>query len=590
MRTHREAFDGSPANRWLVSVSWWWVWPALAIVAWLPGIASTALFDPDEGRNASIARGMAENGDWLLPRLNGLPFLDKPFLYFALQAAALKLLGASELAARLPSVVAAILLVGLVAWFARRVRGRDEAVLAAVTCAASLLAIAFARAATFDALLALCTTAALVAFYFAIEDSSATRGSSFVPSHRRRWLAVAWFAMAVGTLIKGPVAILLPLSVAVAYALARRRWRTVWSVEGPALCFGLLIVWLAVMEAKVPGFLRYALVEESWNRVTTTQFQRTGPVWYFLPVLLAGCFPWSVPVLVGAREFFRGSRPSGTLFATLWLLLPLILLSLSQSKRPQYMLPLLPAVALLAARALVEERSRRWSLKIAATIWLLVGLVAAAAPALAGDALGRAQGLSTGEVREFAWRFAALALLAGSGGLLLARRRFLGIAAVALPIVALPALASPLVSAVSEDRSTRTLAAALAPLTAKEVSVVGIDTFVPSLPFYLGTSMILSAEDLGEMTSNSMLHFSREIASKQPESWRPADWWRVVLAEEPEKHAFVIKSSRRSEIRELEDAGLARIFASRKLVAFALPLELSVVPSGVVVDEAGRPK
>ncbi|MBZ0089108.1 MAG: glycosyltransferase family 39 protein, partial [Thermoanaerobaculia bacterium] len=70
------------------------------------GLGDAALVDPDEGRNARIAQEMAAGGERLLPHLNHLPFLDKPFLYFFLSATAIRALGESELAVRLPSLVA----------------------------------------------------------------------------------------------------------------------------------------------------------------------------------------------------------------------------------------------------------------------------------------------------------------------------------------------------------------------------------------------------------------------------------------------------------------------------------------------------
>ncbi|MGE4188854.1 MAG: ArnT family glycosyltransferase [Thermoanaerobaculia bacterium] len=548
-------------------------WPLLAVLGWLPGIADLALFDPDEGRNASIARSMAESGDWLIPQLNGIPFLDKPFLFFAAEAGAMRLFGASELSARLPSLLAGGALVALLAWWARRQWGETPAILAAGATATSLLVLVFSRAATFDALLTLCTTVALLAFHEAIESPPGQPGEAPSVFWRGRsgWLLLAWGAMAAGTLTKGPVALLLPLGVASLYGAWRRRFRTIWSLSGVVAGLGLLCGWLALVEQRMPGFLRYALVEESWRRVTTDQFQRTGPIWYFLPILLAGAFPWVIAPWVRPGWLFRRRReaPGAEIFLAIWLLMPLLLLSLSQSKRPQYMLPLVPAIALLAARSLSDPGSRRRAVRIAGTVLCAVGIALLAARSSLAAQLGRKQGIATTDLHRFALLFGIVLLLAGIGGLWAAGRRLGGIVAISLPVLALPVLSRSVALAVSDDRSSRPLAEVLEPYVAERFAIVGLDTFVPSLPFYLGTNVVLCADDFGEMTSNSMLHFERRIVTADRDALLPADCWRRRIAQEVPLHSiFLLKSGRASEIAALGERGLVRLYESRKLVAF----------------------
>lgn len=553
-----------------------WLWPLVAVLAWLPGIADLALFDPDEGRNASIARAMAESGDWLIPQLNGIPFLDKPFLYFATEAGAMRLFGVSELSARLPSFFAALALVAVLAWWARRQWGELPAILAAGAAATSLLVLVFARSATFDALLALCTTVALLAFHEAIESPPRQPEDPASPFWRGRsgWILLAWGAMAAGTLTKGPVALLLPLGVASLYGAWRRRFRTIWSLSGTVAGLGLLCAWLALMEQRTPGFLRYALVEESWRRVTTDQFQRTGPLWYFLPILLAGVFPWVIAPWVRPGSLFRLRRsvPGAEIFLGIWLLVPLLLLSLSQSKRPQYMVPLVPAIALLAGRSLADPRSRRRAVRIAASILAALGVALLAARATLGDRLGRKQEIAASDIRQFALLFGIVLLLAGIGGLWAAGRRLAGIVAISLPILALPLLSRSVALAVSNDRSARPLAEVLAPYVAERFAIVGLDTFVPSLPFYLGANVVLCAEDFAEMTSNSMLHFERRIVAADRGALLPADCWRRRIAEEvPLRSIFLLKAGRSSEIAALDGRGLVRLYESRRIIAFGPP-------------------
>src|SRR5258708_36252707 len=159
------------------------------------------LFDPDEGRNAEVAREMAESRDYLVPHLDGLPYLDKPIVYFAAAAAMMELFGPTEAAARLPAYLATLATIWLLAWFARRRWGQEAGWLAGLAYSPLALPLAYSRTAIFDSTLTLCTTAAIV--WFADERPVA-----------------AWAAMAVGALTKGPIAIAIPLLALVSHAAA----------------------------------------------------------------------------------------------------------------------------------------------------------------------------------------------------------------------------------------------------------------------------------------------------------------------------------------------------------------------------------
>src|SRR2546430_4063363 len=130
------------------------------------------LLDPDEGRNAEVGREMAATNDYVMPRLDGLPYLDKPIVYFAAEAAAMEVLGPTEVAARLPAFLFTIAGAAFLWWFARRVWGSDEAFIAAIVFLATPLAVAFSRTVIFDAALALFITTATAFFYLACEDGA----------------------------------------------------------------------------------------------------------------------------------------------------------------------------------------------------------------------------------------------------------------------------------------------------------------------------------------------------------------------------------------------------------------------------------
>lgn len=357
----------APAPRWRG-----WRWPLfwlLLVVAIAWGLGGYPLLDPDEGRNGEVAREMAAGGDFVLPRLDGLPYLDKPVLFFAADALSQRLLGVGETAARLPSLLFALATAALAGWFAGRLFGRRARAIAAVAAVAAPLPIAFARTVIFDSMLAFFVTLALCAFYLAIEArvvqaagatagkaaAGATAGESPAPPGYLGWTALAWVAIGLGVLTKGPVALAVPLLAAAPYAIFRRASRAVWHLLGPALLAICLVPWIWAVSRRVPEFLHYALVTETWQRVTTPKMKREAPIWFFIPVLVAGALPWSVLVLAGWRRSLRLREADHRvdprlLYLALWIALPFLLFSLSHSKRPQYILPLLPAVAILAGK------------------------------------------------------------------------------------------------------------------------------------------------------------------------------------------------------------------------------------------------
>src|SRR6266853_175959 len=209
------------------------------------------LLDPDEGRNAEVAREMAGSNDYLIPHLDGLPYLDKPIVYFAVAALAMEVLGPTETAARLPAYLATLATIALLVWFGWRRWGPEAGWLAGLAFATMPLTLAYAHTAIVDSTLTLCTTAAIVCFF--LERTT-----------------LAWAAIAAGALTKGPVAIAIPLVVMIPYALATGRpLRRLVSLRAlGAFAIVALPLFIAVT-ARVPEFPHYAFVGETFERFTT---------------------------------------------------------------------------------------------------------------------------------------------------------------------------------------------------------------------------------------------------------------------------------------------------------------------------------
>ncbi len=499
------------------------------------------LFEPDEGRNAEVAREMAAQHAWILPTLDGLPYVDKPVLYFATDAVAQRILGSDETAARLPSLLFTLATAVLVAWFARRRLSRRGAWTATIAYLATPFTLAYARTVIFDSALSLFVVAALIAFYLAIEAPPADDSGA----RRETWptAAVGWIAIALGILTKGPVALALPLLVAVPYAIWRKRTRRMFEPVAVLAGVAALLPWLFAIARRVPGFFHYALVVETAERLTTDTMHRSGPWWYFVPILVGAALPWSVIAIAGIRR--RLLRRDGTLdpfavYLALWILVPLAFFSLSQSKRPQYILPLMPAFALLVA--LFWERDERlpgvrWGGAVLVALGL--GLIAfhgvflrytakypAIAPAIppAALALGAATAAAGAGALFFAW---------------LGRREPV-LLMLTLPVAVIPLIGLPLLQAIGRERSARALASDIAPVLGAHAQVVAVETFPLSLPFYLGRTIILSTVDGRELTSNYVPRHLERLRALPKSPLRPAGWWREAALTCTVPRVFVV--------------------------------------------------
>src|SRR6266576_2487083 len=331
------------------------------------------LFDPDEGRNAEVAREMAATNDYVLPHFDGLPYLDKPIVYFASAAAVMEVLGPTETAARLPAYLFTLATLVVVVWFVRRRWGTDAGWLAGLALATMPLVLAYARTTIMDSALAFCTTLAILAFW----DERPV---------------LAWAAIGLGAITKGPVAILIPLATLIPYALLTGRpVRRLFPLAGLGAFAVVALPWFLAVSHRVPEFPHYVFVRETFERVTTTRFHRTAPFWYYFPIVPVAAFPWIVPALARCKNWrwawlARRVNPFAqeSIFLTCWVLGPLLFFTLNQSKLPQYMLPLMPPFALAAARLLTRQASelsggigvgRRTYARIAATFGVALVLL-----------------------------------------------------------------------------------------------------------------------------------------------------------------------------------------------------------------------
>lgn len=324
-----------------------------------------ALIGPDEPRYAQVAREMLARQDPITPTIGGQPWLEKPALAYWLMAISMHIFGVSEFAARFPSALLATLLAFLIYGVGRRVHSALYGVLAACCFIVNPMSFGFARGATTDMPLSATLAAGLGLLFLALEE---------VAPRKRFWLFTsACFCFGLAVLAKGLIGIFFPIVIAGSYLLLCRRAVVLSKLE---LAWGGLVLLLVCASWYGPMLVRHgwAFVDEFFiqhhiERYMTERFRHPGPIYYYLPVLLVGSFPWT-PLLISAFvRFFTERRrrdrewnPQSTrdqalerflMFAVLWMVWPLLFFSFSQSKLPGYVLPIFPAAAFLIAREML---------------------------------------------------------------------------------------------------------------------------------------------------------------------------------------------------------------------------------------------
>lgn len=515
-----------------------------AVLAMAFNLGGYPLFDPDEGRNAEVAREMAQTNDYLLPQLEGLPYLDKPVLYFAAAAGVMEVLGPTETAARLPAFLFTIVTILVVVRFGRRRWGSDAGWLAGLALATTPLVLTYARTTIFDSALACCTTIAITAFW---EGEGKARP------------ILPWAAMGVGALTKGPVALLVPLITLIPYSvLTGRPVRRLFSVAGIAVFAVVALPWFLAVSHRVPDFAHYVFVRETFERVTTTRFHRTAPLWYYLPIIPVAAFPWIVPALArwkNLRWAWLGRRVNpyaqDTLLLACWVLGPLLFFTLNQSKLPQYVLPLMPAFALTAGRLLTRQASELGG-GIAAGRRTYAAIAAFVGLALASLTLWLPAPISLTPAERGAIPLTALALgiallisaaLVWQAGRADRPRPALGVMGYALVVITVPLVSTRLLAAVGEDRSAATLARVIQNTGGASTEVVGVGAFPTSLPFYLRRIVPVATAHGRELTSNYIADHYQQFLALPGSPLEPPDAWRERLARCSRPTVFIARAN-----------------------------------------------
>lgn len=343
----------------------------LIIAFYLYGLGQLPLLGPDEPRYAQVAREMFLSGDLITPRLGGHTWFEKPALLYWMIVAAFKVFGVSEWSARVGPAICGVLTIVAVWWVGRELDLGFPSLLVTATC---LGLIVFSRAASFDVVITMTTTWSLA--FFLLHELNA----------RRRWFLIGFYAfVGLSLLAKGLVGIVIPFGVVGFYYLLKRAWpeRSVllsllWGVP---LALAVSAVWYGPVVAKHGWtFVDEFFVQHHFARYVSNKYHHPQPIYFYPAIVLMLALPWTpflIEALVKTRRWtWRGAdKPSIVrVFSLAWLLAPILFFSFSGSKLPGYILPVLPAAALLIADVL-RQRKPAMLISIASATVVLVLIV-----------------------------------------------------------------------------------------------------------------------------------------------------------------------------------------------------------------------
>ena len=366
-----------------------WLLLFLAVIAfYFYGLGHIPFVGPDEPRYAQVAREMFMRRDLITPTLGGHTWFEKPPLLYWMMMASFRLFGVSEWAARLGPALSGLLTVFAVFWAGRRVcrssidhQMTGLAPWSAILAASTLGVIVFSRGVGFDIVVTMTTAWALVLFLVSeLEEDERRRG---------RLLFGFYLFIGLSLLAKGLIGLIIPFSVVALYQLIRRQFPaksfllTFW--WGLPLTFAVASIWY------VPVILRHGwpfidefFIQHHFSRYLSNKYRHPQPFYFYLLILIPLSLPWTaflIDGLVKARGWRARSADSVDrlrVFALAWMLMPLAFFSFSGSKLPGYILPILPAGALIAGERLTRfssgHRDGFWAMRFTGAVFAMFAI------------------------------------------------------------------------------------------------------------------------------------------------------------------------------------------------------------------------
>lgn len=456
---------------------------------WFAMLAGRPLYDPDEGRYAEIPREILSGGDWIIPHLNGLVYLEKPPLQYWVTAAAFRAFGQSEAVARLWTGLTGYLTLWVVFLVGRRLWGEEGGLKSVLLLAGSALFVLLGHQLTLDMSLTFFLTGSLACFIRAQMERQRPRISG-------AWMLGCWLAMALAVLTKGLIGIVIPGFTLGAYVLWQRDYRVLKSLNlllGLPLFAAVAVPWFVLAARANVEFLQFFFVREHFQRFLTPIEERSEPWWFFIPVLVVAVLPWISRALQALFTAWRGTVPAGRFdparLLWVWSAFVLVFFSLSNAKLIPYILPALPTLALLCADPKYGAGRRHLNVGAALSV-----AFAAGALVYASAVWSSANGRTLAVALRPALIGLALALVAGAAtARLLVQRRQYTAALAALCAAWLCAALAITVGAFAVEQlfSARDIAAVLRREGTPGAPVFSVRNYQQSLTFYWGQPLTL---------------------------------------------------------------------------------------------------
>jgi 4-amino-4-deoxy-L-arabinose transferase-like glycosyltransferase len=495
----------------------------VAAIIWFAKLGYRDLIEPDEGRYAEIPREMVATGDWVTPRLNGFKYFEKPVLQYWATATAYTLFGDNAATARLWPALTGFLGALWAGFVALRLYGRGAGFYAFLITLSGLLYVIDGHYLLLDMSLAVF----LVMGVGCLVLAQRCRDD---PAILRNWMLAGWTALALATLSKGLIGVVLPAATVLVYSLWSRDWvlwRRLQLLKGVAVFLLVTAPWFIAVSLANPEFPQFFFIHEHLQRYTSTVHQREGGYWYFIPVFLLGIFPWVALALKSLLRPEFSLRPpaepgfDAARFLWSFALVVFVFFSAGQSKLPSYILPMMPVVAIMAGRRLATEGYHRvdgWLLAIMAVALLLTGWQISL---LASDVISADMYLAYRP-----WIFAAAGLYAVAAVLANGMRRLRTAHIAAIGLLAL--LAAQLMvlgfQSLAASRSSHDLARAIHANVPPGTEVFALASYPQSLAFYLKQPLTLVIVT-DEMKMGIQQEPQRWIGSEQAflDRWAAAD-------------------------------------------------------------------
>ncbi|MDE3015437.1 MAG: glycosyltransferase family 39 protein [Pseudomonadota bacterium] len=339
-----------------------WVFLA-ALIFFCIGLGARPYLTPSEARYIEVPRQMLATHDWLTPRINGVPYFEKPPLFYWMQASVMQFLGAGEFAGRITTAIMAALLCTITFAAGRMLYGRPAGLQAALVLATCAFGYTLSRVAMVDMPVSLFITACLACF-MAAQHTEGKR--------KRNFYLLMYPAAALAVLSKGLIGMVIPGLVISAWIATTKSWRILREARlftGLVIFLIIAVPWHVLMMRAHPAFFDFYIVHEHFERFLTNEAKRDKPWWFFIAITLAGLLPWtftaphSLRGLVTWKEtpqspFAKATADKqvrgDTFFLLLWILLPLLFFSASHSKLAAYILPIFPPLCIAIGKYLAE--------------------------------------------------------------------------------------------------------------------------------------------------------------------------------------------------------------------------------------------